>query len=56
MEGWESRVSLYLPEISLEQAGYSFAASVITLIPAVFVFLSGREYLEQGIAASGLKE
>ncbi|MFG6332964.1 MAG: carbohydrate ABC transporter permease [Lachnospiraceae bacterium] len=49
-------LSLYLPEISLEQAGYSFAASVITLIPAVFVFLSGREYLEQGIAASGLKE
>lgn len=49
-------LSLYLPEISLEQAGYSFVASVITLIPAVFVFLSGREYLEQGIVASGLKE
>lgn len=49
-------LSLYLPEISLEQAGYSFVASVITLIPAVFVFLSGREYLERGIAASGLKE
>lgn len=49
-------LSLYLPEISLEQAGYSFVASVITLIPAVFVFLSGREYLEQGIAASALKE
>lgn len=49
-------LSLYLPEISLDQAGYSFVASVITLIPAVFVFLSGREYLEQGIVASGLKE
>lgn len=49
-------LSLYLPEISLEQAGYSFVASVITLIPAIFVFLSGREYLEQGIVASGLKE
>lgn len=49
-------LSLYLPEISLQQAGYSFVASVITLIPAVFVFLSGREYLEQGIAASALKE
>lgn len=49
-------LSLYLPEISLEQAGYSFVASVITLIPAVFVFLSGREYLEQGITASALKE
>lgn len=49
-------LSLYLPEISLEQAGYSFVASIITLIPAVFVFLSGREYLEQGIVASALKE
>lgn len=49
-------LSLYLPEISLEQAGYSFVASVITLIPAVFVFLSGREYLEQGIVASAIKE
>ena len=49
-------LSLYLPEISMDQAGYSFVASVITLIPAVFVFLSGREYLEQGIVASALKE
>lgn len=49
-------LSLYLPEISLEQAGYSFVASVLTLIPAVFVFLSGREYLEQGIVASAIKE
>lgn len=49
-------LSLYLPEISLEQAGYSFVASVITLIPAVFVFLAGRDYLEQGIVASALKE
>ncbi|MDO4261375.1 MAG: carbohydrate ABC transporter permease [Eubacteriales bacterium] len=49
-------LSLYLPQIDLEQAGYSFAASVITLIPAIFVFLLGREYLERGIAASALKE
>ena len=49
-------LSLYLPEIHLEQAGYSFVASIITLIPAMFVFWSGREYLEQGIVASALKE
>lgn len=49
-------LSLYLPEISLSQAGYSFVASVITLIPPVFVFLMGQEYLERGIAASALKE
>lgn len=49
-------LSLYLPEISLEQAGYSFVASMITLIPAAFVFLLGQEYLESGIISSGLKE
>ncbi len=49
-------LSLYLPEIGLDQAGYSFVASAITLIPPVFVFLAGQEYLERGIAASALKE
>ena len=49
-------LSLYLPEIGPEQAGYSFVAAVITLIPAVFVFLAGREYLEQGITAAAVKE
>ena len=49
-------LSLYLPEIGPEQAGYSFVAAVITLVPAVFVFLAGREYLEQGITASAVKE
>ena len=48
-------LSLYLPEIGLEQAGYSFVAAVITLIPAIFVFLAGREYLEQGITAAAVK-
>lgn len=48
-------LSLYLPEIGPEQAGYSFVAAVITLIPAVFVFLTGREYLEQGITAAAVK-
>ena len=49
-------LSLYLPEISLDQAGYAFVASVITLITALFVFLLGRDYLVRGIAASALKE
>ena len=49
-------LSLYLPEIHLDQAGYSFVASAITLIPPVFVFLIGQEYLERGIVASALKE
>lgn len=48
-------LSLYLPEINWSQAGYAFCASLITLIPAVFVFVIGQDYLEQGIIYSGLK-
>ena len=49
-------LSLYLPQITWAQAGNAFCASVITLIPAVFVFVLGQDYLEQGIIYSGLKE
>ena len=48
-------LSLYLPEIDWTQAGFAFSASVIMLIPAVFVFVMGQDYLEQGIVYSGLK-
>lgn len=48
-------LSLYLPEISWTQAGSAFAASVVMLVPAVFVFVMGQDYLEQGIVYSGLK-
>lgn len=49
-------LSLYLPEIEWTQAGFSFAASLVMLIPAVFVFVMGQDYLEQGIIYSGLKQ
>ena len=49
-------LSLYLPEITWGRAGFAFCASIITLIPAVFVFVMGQDYLEQGIIYSGLKE
>lgn len=49
-------LSLYLPEITWGQAGFAFCASVVTLVPAVFVFVLGQGYLEQGIIYSGLKE
>ena len=48
-------LSLYLPEINLQHAGMALAASVIMLIPAVFVFFIGQDYLEQGIISSGMK-
>lgn len=49
-------LSLYLPEIDWTQAGFSFAASLVMLLPAVFVFIMGQDYLEQGIIYSGLKQ
>lgn len=49
-------LSLYLPEINIMKAGMALAASVVTLMPAVFVFFMGQDYLEQGIVSSGMKE
>ncbi len=49
-------LSLFLPNIGLEQAGIAFVASVVTLLPSVFVFLLGQNDLEQGIAAAAVKE
>lgn len=48
-------LSLYLPQISWMQAGFAFGASVIMLLPAVFIFVIGQDYLEQGIVYAGLK-
>lgn len=49
-------LSLYLQQITTDQMGSSFAASIVMMLPAVLIFLWGQEYLEQGIVASGLKE
>ena len=48
-------LSLYLPEISMEQAGFACAASMITLTVSLFIFAIFRDSLEQGIISSGLK-
>ena len=49
-------LSLYLPNIGLEEAGLAFCASVTVLIPALFAFFAGQDYLEQGIVAAAVKE
>ena len=49
-------LSLYLPMMDLSNAEIMLAASVVTLVPAVFVFIIGQDYLEQGIISSALKE
>ena len=49
-------LSLYLSIITKENAGVAFVAALIALLPPLLVFLCGRKYLEQGIAAIGGNE
>lgn len=49
-------LSMFLPEINGDNAGFCICVSFAVLLPAVFVFLIGQDYLEQGIASSMLKE
>lgn len=42
-------LSMFQPQITAETAGTAFAASVFALLPAIWVFLAGHEFLEQGI-------
>ena len=49
-------LSIYLPNITLENADIAFTASAVTLIAAIIVFFAGQSYLEQVIAASAVKE
>jgi multiple sugar transport system permease protein len=49
-------LTLYLPNISSDKAGISLVGSVIMLLPALLLFLTGQKYLEQGIMVSGIKE
>lgn len=55
-ERWLWPLSLYLPDITADKAGVAWAASVIVMILPVLLFVMGQESLEQGIAASGIKE
>lgn len=42
-------LSMFQPQITWETAGAAFAASVFALLPAIWVFLAGHDFLEQGI-------
>lgn len=48
-------LSLFLPEIGIADMGMGFGAALLMLIPALALFFSCEEYLEQGIALSGGK-
>ena len=47
-------LSLYLPNIAQEKAAVAFAAGIVMMMPPVLLY--GQSELEQGIAASGVKE
>lgn len=49
-------LSLFQPAIGPENVSVVFAAAVIAAVPAVIVFLLGKDYLEQGIAATTRKD
>lgn len=49
-------LSLYLPEINVKESGFAMCASLVTLLAALLVFINGKDYIEQGIVASALKE
>lgn len=49
-------LSLYLPNITPDQAALSFAAAMIMMLPCVLLSILGEEYLKEGILSSGIKE
>lgn len=49
-------LSLYLTTIGEFNVDVAMAASIITILPALLLFLYGETYLVQGIRLSGLKE
>lgn len=53
-EAWP--ISLFLPNISLDNLAFAMGASLVALAPAVVVFRFGQKYLELGIQSSGLTQ
>ena len=49
-------VALYLPDVARDKASVAFAAALITCLLPVLIYLNCQEELEQGVAASGLKQ
>lgn len=49
-------MSLAIPNAKTENIGLTLAASVLMMSPSILIFLFGKKYLQQGIAATGLKE
>jgi len=48
-------LSIFLSRINTSELGVAFACGILYLLPALFVFLYGENYLIEGIQRSGLK-
>ena len=49
-------LSLYMPNIQIDNISLALAAAVVTLIPSYLVFTLGQKSLQSGIAAIGMKK
>ena len=50
-------LSVFLPDLTMTgKAGFLFAVSVVTFLPAIIVFMGGRDCLEQGFLSVAVKE
>ena len=49
-------LSLYMPNIQIDNISLALAAAVVTLIPSYLVFTLGQKSLQSGIAAIGVKK
>lgn len=49
-------LSLYFSQMTESQMASMFTASFVMMLPPILLYLWGQEYLEQGIAACGIKE
>ena len=49
-------LSLYLPDMVQDKAAVAFAAGMVMMLPPVLLYMNGEGELEQGVAASGVKE
>lgn len=49
-------LSIYIPDINMDNAGVALAYSLFSILPAMLVFWLGRELLEKGMMAQGVLE
>ena len=46
-------LSVFLSKINSTEAGLAFAVATVYMLPTLFLFLHGEEYLVEGITYSG---